>query len=582
MLSKLRLNRQDLTLVGILITLIAIPLTVILLGIRQELRKKAVGVNGAILINNGEEVTNSRNVTLTLTAPTQQASLLKPGFKVPQVHATSKPDLTATNINHTPSSISAGDSVRFSFEYSNIGGATAGTNRYQVLVDDAVVYEYYIVGLDPGDSRIIEGLPPNGWTATAGQHTVKIVVDSKNWVEEANEDNNEATLLLNACCYGEGTRGSCPTAEGEPFNVCENGTDYFCAKLTPPGRWDWWERVPHECGTLGPCVDAFGACTLYEYQPGGWGSGCCDPETDEWLPDSDCQGKYYAAADCYCDGSGNCVAPTPTPTPTPVPTSTPTPTPTSTPIPTPTPTAPPSQPTPTPTPTSPPTPVVERMMISNFDPTDFDEDDCASYGDDCYTGAFATTKSWTLTEGDGLKTVWAKFKWSDGTWTSPVFDTIVLDTGGGTTPTPTPTTPLGTPTPTPTPPPSGYLKLDLLKVWFKQQDPSLGRGHQGAVVLALKQDGDVILEKEVKLDENGEARDIELPGVEPGTYEAFIYEPGYLTKRLSPVSIEESGNELDFTKGGTEYFLVGDFNGDQEVNILDFSIFVESYGERGE
>lgn len=75
---------------------------------------------------------------------------------------------------------------------------------------------------------------------------------------------------------------------------------------------------------------------------------------------------------------------------------------------------------------------------------------------------------------------------------------------------------------------------------------------------------------------------MELPGVGAGTYDTFIYEPGYLTKKLTSVSITESGNKLDFTKGGTEYFLVGDFNGDQEVNVLDFSIFVKSYGKRGE
>ena len=75
---------------------------------------------------------------------------------------------------------------------------------------------------------------------------------------------------------------------------------------------------------------------------------------------------------------------------------------------------------------------------------------------------------------------------------------------------------------------------------------------------------------------------VELPGVVVGTYNAFVYEPGYLTKKLSNVSIGQSGNTLDFTKNETEYFLVGDFNGDQEVNILDFSIFVKSYGKMGE
>lgn len=154
------------------------------------------------------------------------------------------------------------------------------------------------------------------------------------------------------------------------------------------------------------------------------------------------------------------------------------------------------------------------------------------------------------------------------------------------TPTPTPSvspTPTLTPTPTPTPPPGGYLQLDLLRVWFQQQVIAPNhRGHEGGIILALKQGGSVVLEKEVKVDENGEARNVDLPGASAGTYEAFIYEPGYLTKKISGVELRATGNELDFTKGGTEYFLVGDFNGDQEVGILDFSIFVESYGQSGE
>lgn len=221
----------------------------------------------------------------------------------------------------------------------------------------------------------------------------------------------------------------------------------------------------------------------------------------------------------------------------------------------PTPTPTPGGPTPTPTPTPPAG--VQAMIISNYQ--DFRGG---------IEEPFASVKSWTLTEGDGLKTVWAKFK-VGGVWTTPVSDSITLDKGAQ-------------PTPTPTPPPGGYLKLDLLRVWFKQQDKSLGRGHEGGVLLILKQGGNVVLEKAVQLDENGEARGVELPGVGAGTYDAFIYEPGYLTKKLAGVSITETGSTLDFTRGGSDYLLPGDFNGDQVVNVLDFSIFVKSYDKEGE
>lgn len=68
---KTKITRENIVLVGILIILVAIPLTVIFLGVRQELRKRAEGINGSILINNGAETTNSLNVILTLTAPSR-------------------------------------------------------------------------------------------------------------------------------------------------------------------------------------------------------------------------------------------------------------------------------------------------------------------------------------------------------------------------------------------------------------------------------------------------------------------------------------------------------------------------------
>jgi YD repeat-containing protein len=46
---------------------------------------------------------------------------------------------------------------------------------------------------------------------------------------------------------------------------------------------------------------------------------------------------------------------------------------------------------------------------------------------------FATTKAWTLTSGDGTKTVYAKFKDTPGNWSSAYSNTILLDTTAPTT-----------------------------------------------------------------------------------------------------------------------------------------------------
>jgi hypothetical protein len=41
---------------------------------------------------------------------------------------------------------------------------------------------------------------------------------------------------------------------------------------------------------------------------------------------------------------------------------------------------------------------------------------------------YTTTKAWTLTPGDGLKSVWVKFRDAAGNWSSPAGDSITLDT----------------------------------------------------------------------------------------------------------------------------------------------------------
>ena len=69
------------------------------------------------------------------------------------------------------------------------------------------------------------------------------------------------------------------------------------------------------------------------------------------------------------------------------------------------------------------------------------------------------SKVWTLTPGDGTKTVYHQIKDNSGLTSSTYSDTIILETSPTPTPTPTPTatptpTPTSTPTPTPTQTPS--------------------------------------------------------------------------------------------------------------------------------
>ena len=64
---------------------------------------------------------------------------------------------------------------------------------------------------------------------------------------------------------------------------------------------------------------------------------------------------------------------------------------------------------------------VSEMMFSNDD---------ISYSS---AEAYAVTKTWILTSGDGLKTVYVKYKDNAGNWSAAVFDTIALDATSDTT-----------------------------------------------------------------------------------------------------------------------------------------------------
>ena len=67
---------------------------------------------------------------------------------------------------------------------------------------------------------------------------------------------------------------------------------------------------------------------------------------------------------------------------------------------------------------------------------------------------FSENKSWTLTTGDGAKTVYYQIKNNDDLTSTTYSDTIILNTQPTPTPSPTPTatlTPTATETPSPTP-----------------------------------------------------------------------------------------------------------------------------------
>lgn len=170
---------------------------------------------------------------------------------------------------------------------------------------------------------------------------------------------------------------------------------------------------------------------------------------------------------------------------------------------------------------------------------------------------FAATKSWTLTEGNGLKTVWAKFK-VGGVWTTPVFDTITLSATG----------------PTPT------LRPGAAHLTFKIKFQRIDQGRPDKTVRMTLEKNSEIVDTEtvgVSSDQNGIYTGTVM-NIEPGTGDILIKGWAHLQKKFKNVILSEGDNAQDWSD--TE-LLAGDANNDNQVNILDFGVLVGEYMQTG-
>ncbi|NQE45414.1 3',5'-cyclic adenosine monophosphate phosphodiesterase CpdA [ANME-1 cluster archaeon GoMg2] len=96
-------------------------------------------------------------------------------------------DLVISNITWTPSNFTEGQVVTFDAVIANIGIGNTTTDFYtRFLIDDVNIGEKSVAGLDSGNSTNVT----QTWTATSGEHTLKVVVDVYDTVVESNETNN--------------------------------------------------------------------------------------------------------------------------------------------------------------------------------------------------------------------------------------------------------------------------------------------------------------------------------------------------------------------------------------------------------
>ncbi|MDP3879744.1 MAG: CARDB domain-containing protein [Dehalococcoidales bacterium] len=101
-------------------------------------------------------------------------------------------DLVVQGIARSPLNPSAGDNMTFTITVKNQGSLRADSVRLAYYIDDTYLALVSIGSLEPGAADNVTF----GWTAEAGPHAVKAIVDSLDKIIEADEENNEKVLTF--------------------------------------------------------------------------------------------------------------------------------------------------------------------------------------------------------------------------------------------------------------------------------------------------------------------------------------------------------------------------------------------------
>jgi len=100
-----------------------------------------------------------------------------------------KPDIYPSSIHLSDSTPRAGDSIEISAVIDNLGDLVAEDAKIRILVDDFVISQA-ILDVGGGEDELIWAQ----WEAQSGWHTVKVMVNIDDAVDESNLTNNELTV----------------------------------------------------------------------------------------------------------------------------------------------------------------------------------------------------------------------------------------------------------------------------------------------------------------------------------------------------------------------------------------------------
>jgi len=153
-------------------------------------------------------LTDGKHLLKVYLADTNHTRLANPEASV-QVNFTVQlpplPDLaiTASDIKAKPSSPKEGETVAITATVYNTGQVGAGTFTVRFLVDGKTILDDSVLTLAINASIVRE----TSWKATAGPHTIKVVIDPAGGVAEGVKANNEATINISV------PKKSAPAAE---------------------------------------------------------------------------------------------------------------------------------------------------------------------------------------------------------------------------------------------------------------------------------------------------------------------------------------------------------------------------------
>jgi hypothetical protein len=111
----------------------------------------------------------------------------------PAVASQPRPDLIAASLTIDPPFPEPGAAVMFGAGVRNsANGTAAGDFSVRFVLDagtanESILSEHRIAGLAPGQASNVTSPP---WNATAGDHTIRVIVDPYNEVDEELESNN--------------------------------------------------------------------------------------------------------------------------------------------------------------------------------------------------------------------------------------------------------------------------------------------------------------------------------------------------------------------------------------------------------